>query len=95
MDGRGERAGETEFTLERITLTDSSGRAVPAGSSRPEMIQIVGITIDDALDRFVRAEGAVLVGPVLRLPGPQTVATARVGLAAWTLQILPRSLTEP
>lgn len=84
-----------QFRVERVFLTDQTGRTVSPGLEMTWHVVDAG-TVDEVIDSFARTERAELVGSVLRFAGQQAVATLRAARRVFTLQIdattvVPRS----
>ena len=76
------------FTIEQIYLTDDEGRPAP---HRVEFHLVEAENVDSALDDFLRASDATLVGSIEKFPGFHAFAKAKTGTSVFTLQLLPGS----
>jgi len=78
------------FRLEQIFLTDGDGQVIPAGTS-VDFHVVEAVSVEQALQSFVKSDGAAVMGDILKLPGLQAVATARRENSVYTLQVVPAS----
>jgi hypothetical protein len=81
---------KTRFTIEQIFLTDDRGKAAaqPCGV-KYYVVDATGV--ESALNDFLVAQSATLVGPMQTFPGLQAIATARSKEAVFTIHITPGS----
>ena len=79
------------FVIEERILTDDAGKPVAGGPSEPSFHTFDAEDADAAVRLFIRKDGGVLVGEVMKFPGLHAVATVRKNSGVYTLQVSPTS----
>ncbi|HKR66497.1 MAG TPA: hypothetical protein VJZ00_22410 [Thermoanaerobaculia bacterium] len=78
------------FTIEQTFLTDAGGK--PLGTPPPAAYhRVEAETIDAALDDFLAAQQATLIGNIQRFPGSEALATAQQRQTLFTIHVAPGS----
>lgn len=78
------------FTIEQLWITDAGGRPV-GGVPNTAYHVVEAESAGQALDQFLAAQGASVIGSVQVLPGFHAVATARREQVVFTIHIMPGS----
>ena len=78
-----------QFTIEQRHLTDPDGKPAPANDASFHVCD--ADTADEAVRSFVKADGAEVLGTIMKFPGFQAVATVRTTNGVYTLQVSPSS----
>jgi hypothetical protein len=78
------------FTIEQVFLTDDRGKAAAQPSGvKYHVVEASGA--EAALNDFLLAQSATLVGSMQTFPGLQAIATARAKETVFTLHVTPGS----